>query len=202
MPTQLLIIFFALISLTASAQQWEPRFKAALIAGANASQIDGDNLAGYHKWGFNGGAKAYAMINDKLSVSVELLFAQKGSRSTKFEVNPDSAVNVTINYAEIPLMLNYHDQGRAIFSIGASYARTLDYRYKKGDLNTTAESPAILNRDISFLAGVTFIIRKKFGVNLRYNYSLAPIGYNQFSKLKDNKMLNGAISLRAMFFFN
>ena len=198
----LLLATFSLVTITACQAQWQPRFKAALMAGANASQIDGDNLVGYHKWGFNGGGRVYAMFNDNLSLSIELLYAQKGSQSTKHEVQPDSAVRVTINYAEIPVMFNYHDQGRAIFGVGVSYARTLNYRYEKGGLNTTDDSPPILNRDISFLAELTFTIRKNFGIDFRYNYSLAPIGYNQYSKLKNQKMLNGVISLRAMYFFN
>jgi len=197
-----LLATFSLIALGTCQAQWQPRFKAALMAGANASQIDGDNLAGYHKWGFNGGGRVYMMLNDNLSVSLELLYAQKGSRSTKYEVDPDSTVRVTLNYAEIPIMFNYHDQDRAIFGVGVSYARTLNYRYEKGGLNTTDVSPPILNRDINFVADVTFIVRKRFGVNLRYNYSLAPIGYNQYSKLKNHEMLNGVVCLRVMYFFN
>lgn len=198
----LLLATISILTITACQAQLQPRFKAALVAGANASQIDGDNLAGYHRWGFNGGGRVYAMLNDNLSLSVELLYTQKGSSSTKHELQPDSAVRVTINYAEIPVMFNYHDQDRAIFGVGVSYARMLNYRYEEGGQNTTDDSPPILNKDISFLAEVTFSIWKKFGISARYNYSIASIGYNPKSPLKNHAMYNGVLSFRACYFFN
>ncbi|MEP6794730.1 MAG: hypothetical protein ABJB16_10420, partial [Saprospiraceae bacterium] len=51
-----LITMIVLLSLVSPA--YSQRFSAAMIAGANACQIDGDMLAGYDKVGLTGGIKA------------------------------------------------------------------------------------------------------------------------------------------------
>ncbi|MEL6944126.1 MAG: hypothetical protein AAFO82_15815, partial [Bacteroidota bacterium] len=66
-----LIIFTLLIVSVLQAQQ---RFKGAVVAGMNVSQIDGDLLFGFNKFGFNGGVQVSTIFTERWEMSVELLY--------------------------------------------------------------------------------------------------------------------------------
>jgi hypothetical protein len=42
-------------------------FYGGLVGGVNFTQLDGDNYAGYHKVGFNGGGIVYARFDEHLA---------------------------------------------------------------------------------------------------------------------------------------
>ena len=86
---------------------------AGLILGANFSQIDGDYLAGFNKLGLNGGAIAQINFNSNWSLSFELSYAQKGS-ATRPDPDLLNTYKLVLNYAEIPIAINYKDQNRLI----------------------------------------------------------------------------------------
>ncbi|MCC7507153.1 MAG: hypothetical protein IT259_17735, partial [Saprospiraceae bacterium] len=50
--------------------QRQQRFKAGIIAGLTASQIDGDESAGYHKVGLQGGLRGVVILGGKQDASV------------------------------------------------------------------------------------------------------------------------------------
>jgi hypothetical protein len=197
-----------LISVTAFSQQ---RFEAAVIAGINASQIDGDQNAGYDKLGFNCGLKVYARLGKYLSLSPELLIVQKGSKGRlvgspvpypfTFAPNP---FKLTLNYAEIPVLLHYHDKDRAIFGAGLSYSALVGYKRIESGFNTTGSDTPVSSRDISIIADAALKVRKVFALNLRFAYSLFSIAdwpmSNIINKNGEHLVYNNVISLRVMWF--
>lgn len=188
----LLILLF--IGLSASGQ----RFKAAAIIGMNAAQVDGDDLAGYHKLGLNTGVKAYGFLSDKFSLSFELLFAQKGSKSSNSEIS-HTDLKLTLNYAEIPFLINYHDKNGAIFGLGFAYARFLNYKRFENGIDTTIEDNPVNNNDFSFIADFTFVIKDHFGINGRYQYSIAPVAQWPGSNFRNFNVFNSVISFRLLY---
>ncbi|MBK9337608.1 MAG: hypothetical protein IPM98_14010 [Lewinellaceae bacterium] len=72
----LLALPFLLLPNAATAQR-EQRFKAGIIAGVTASQIDGDASARYHKVGLQGGLR-HRSVAPKQDASIEFLFTQRG----------------------------------------------------------------------------------------------------------------------------
>ena len=56
-------------------------FKLGLVAGLNAAQVDGDDLAGYDKLAFVVGGQVSYRIDKYLMPSVSILYSQKGSLS-------------------------------------------------------------------------------------------------------------------------
>lgn len=96
-------------------------FWGGLVGGGNFTQVDGDNFAGYHKAGWNAGVIVYASIGHPAALSMELLYAQKGSRAGQNQVpkmaNDQSTIitdyKIKLNYAEVPILLNYFDQRKA-----------------------------------------------------------------------------------------
>jgi hypothetical protein len=163
-------------------------FFGGLEAGGNFSQVDGDNFAGYHKAGWNAGIIVYTKLADQLAASLELLFAQKGSRASQTQVprmsNDLSTIitdyKIRLNYAEVPILLNYFDRRKSNFGAGFAYGQLIGSKetYKDGQGNSY-ESDAKLypfkKYDISFILNGSAHIWKGFFLNLRFQYSLVPI---------------------------
>ena len=127
---------------TASAQ----RFIGGIAAGINLSQVDGDEVFGYYKVGFNGGPYVKLMLDKKqrFSVTMELLYTQKGA-SKKYPapngvkvaigdtlfIHPDYPKEnkqffyyLSTDYLEIPLLLHYDDpRSKVSIGVGFSWAR-------------------------------------------------------------------------------
>lgn len=192
----LLILFLICISFSTFSQT----FKGAIAAGINASQVDGDNDVGYRKVGFNVGPKVYAMLNDHFSLSMELLFSQKGAKASALRYSPQNLFKIQLNYAEVPLMVHFHDKEKAIFGLGVSYGQLYDYNVTQGGDDIT-ENIQIKSRDLNILADVTFKFLKDFGINGRFGYSIVPIAHWESSNFKNNAVYNNFITIRAMYFF-
>ena len=63
-------------------------FDAGVIVGMNFTQVHGDNLAGFNKFGLNTGAIAHINLNKSWSVSFEVLYTQKGSATFPDPIDP------------------------------------------------------------------------------------------------------------------
>ncbi|MBL0099049.1 MAG: hypothetical protein IPP49_02535 [Saprospiraceae bacterium] len=74
----LIVVMLAAFAQPMSAQ----RFKAAAIVGANASQIDGDNLYGFNKLGVSAGGRLSYVNNKSLDFAMEMLISQRVSRES------------------------------------------------------------------------------------------------------------------------
>ena len=127
---------------TASAQ----RFIGGVAAGMNVTQVDGDEVFGYYKVGFNGGPYVKLILDKKqrFSVTMELLYTQKGA-SKRYPVPTDVNVaigdtafidpmyldenkkyfyNLRTDYLELPLLVHFEDpRSKLGIGIGISWAR-------------------------------------------------------------------------------
>ena len=175
--TCLLFFAFCFLPLVSVAQ---PRFKAAIIAGLTASQINGDRSAGYNKLGLQAGLRGIARLKDREDLSIEFLYAQRGCQSTLLKDQFDPfRFSHTINYLEIPVqwhfkdwLVEYEDDKdnfyRVSFNIGASYARLLGYTSGGEGSGIGAALPVLKKGDISFLLGANFMASRHFGFAFRY----------------------------------
>ena len=177
--TIVLLLFFS-PSLLAQEEAIPQRFKAGLIAGFNAAQINGDQSAGFNKFGLLGGLRGVTILNEKMEISLELLFSQRGSRSSNNEnVIP---FKISLNYVEIPVLFNYLDwlEGdgeyyKLHFHAGFSYGRLLSFEIDGGTTGLTLLGDFFRENDVSFLAGATFYANKHLGFTARYTRSLFPM---------------------------
>ena len=198
-------VFFLLLSLllvpeSALAQRRAQRFKAALIAGVTASQIDGDQSAGYHKVGLQGGLRGIATIRPKQDVSIELFFTQRGCRNQPKYIPEFST---TLNYVEVPVQWHYHDWPanqdakspdyyRVHLNIGFSYARLLSYKNKFDFSGITPALPDLNSNSFCFLVGASLFVSKHLGFTVRYHravnklYSPGKPGTNYESALNEH----------------
>lgn len=193
----LLSLFFSLyFSIDSQAQ--DQRFKAGVIIGLNMAQIDGDNSNGYIKPGITGGLRGVAIITDKIELSIELLFDQRGSRSQSSFDPIFFPFKITNNYVAVPVVFNYQDWldeseefYKLHFHAGFAYGRLLNSIIDDEDPNSSfVQVSNFFNKDdISLLVGATFYINAHIGVTGRWSRSITPLYKNG----------DGPISVRTAF---
>lgn len=193
----LLFVVIASLSTVLPAQT----FKAALIGGINLSQIDGDDMAGYDKMGWNAGVKAFAFVEERVSLSFEILYSEKGSRASLIDRQFVPPTDIFMQYAEIPIMVHYHDQNGMIFGAGVSYNQLFDFQRTVNGIDTSEDDPLPQTNDWMLVGDITFVIKDHFGINGRMSYSLFSIATDPRSNLQNQQWLNNVISLRFMYIF-
>jgi len=151
------------------------RFKAMAIVGANASQIDGDNLYGFNKLGLSaGGRLSYA--NDKsIDYALEMLYSQRGS-SVKFFNNADGD-KISLNYIEIPLIVSIRDwyiEKDGYYKVRAEGG--ISYGYLFGAAASGFNEEYFRKHDVSWLMAAGINFNKTWGMSLRYTASF----YNMY----------------------
>ncbi len=210
-----LIIFFALLfNLPLWAQddfdpnEKPPFVRAAIIAGLNVSQIDGDGIAGFRKFGANGGAAAYVNIHKGFNASFEILYSMRGARSSGNETIRDGRrMIINLDYIEVPFMVHYNDRDKAIFGLGVVWNTLVRNKIEPSILE---EDVTFKRSSLDFVGGVTFLIKKRYGINLRYTYSLTPAATATDNSgtggirttLDGGKLRNNVVGVRFMYFLN
>lgn len=195
------------------------RFIGMVIAGFNMTQVDGDRMAGYYNFGFNGGVGAFAKIGKRFSISMELLYNMKGAKS-QLNYAKINARYITLDYADIPVMFNFHDKQIAIFGAGFSVGglirkkqtiydqsgnvqSELKYTVNGQDKYVNIESYMTNYRAIDFqvVGHATFLIKKRIGVQARFGYSLLGLGKAPFidGNLRTGQQRNNVLSLRLFY---
>lgn len=191
--------------------QNERTFYGGLVAGATFTQVDGDNFAGYTKFGYTGGGIVYAQLVDKLAASLEILYTQKGSKSNGAKPSANGAIlvreyGINMNYAEVPIMLNYFDRRKSHFGAGFSYSQLINVT------ETAVTQPALppnidlddypfRKYDVNFLVSGSLHMYKGFFLTYRFQYSMFSIRANVYQDLGRNDQYNNMHILRLMYIF-
>lgn len=211
-----LIIFLSAIFFQAHAQNpenyyvEEPKlFSGGLIAGTNFCQVDGDRYAGYFKIGINAGAVLYASISNRFSLSMELLYSEKGSRSN-FRQNSSSKLytivsqKINLSYAEIPVLLNIYDKKKSHLGAGLSYSQLISGTENLVMSPNYAYDPAnypFKKSDLNFIASANLNLVKGLYANLRFQYSILPIRTTVDYEIARSQQYNNLWTLRLMYLF-
>ena len=82
-------------------------FKAAILVGANFSQVDGDQLGGYNKLGLNTGIEISRSVNDNWDAAFEIRYTMKGSKKVLDPKSLDPTLKLSYHYIEVPLLAKY-----------------------------------------------------------------------------------------------
>lgn len=167
----LLLLFLPFIS---SAQ----KFKAGLSAGISATQVSGDDLAGYNKAGVIFGAFTKRILSEKTAVEMEIIYIQKGSRKA---ARPDKGdmffYLLNLNYVEVPVLFNY-TKGKFTYEVGPSFGALVKSQVQNQEGFYPAGHPQNrpFNRmETSINAGITYPIHERFDMNWRISNSILPI---------------------------
>jgi hypothetical protein len=193
------------------------RFIGSVVAGVNFAQIEGDNVHGFYKVGFNGGLGLTLPVNRKQTwmVSVELLYSMKGSvkhctpgyfdtlnymptmftdvdRSVPFD--PKTKCNISLDYVQVPVMVHYEERySGCTFGLGFAWGRLVRAHevYNGFTRTTNVRSGTYKKNDWSVLVDVDFRLYKNLSLNLRWEYSMVPIRTEQFDyRLNDGSCVS------------
>ncbi len=162
--TVLTFFGFFLFSHTVSAQ-----IRNAIIAGFSASQIDGDGLGGFDKAGLVFGGSSNFKITDKFSLQPEILWLQKGSKTT----GRDSLFTYfkwRLNYVSVPVLLNYQIQPRFTLQGGITADYLLNAKLDDGG-GFFDRTDDLEKFDLNYTGGIEYKIGEKLSANARYQYS-------------------------------
>jgi len=189
-------------------------FAGGLVFGANYSQVDGDNFAGYHRVGLNAGAVLFVNLGKPAALSMELLYAQKGARAGLSQLprlmNDKSGVltdyKIRLNYAEVPILINYIDKKRNNFGAGfsAAYLGSSKESYRDGNgaiFETEAKIFPFRKYDLNFVLNGSAHIWKGLLINLRMQYSMVSIRNLSNYLTGRQEQYNNVVTTRLMYIF-
>ena len=190
MPRIIFAVLILLQAYTVLAQGPAQRtFSATIVAGFNASQIDGDNTAGYRKPGLNLGARAGVILSKRWETSFEILFSQQGAQSLLIKGVPRS-FKCHLNYISVPFLVYFKDweivnannqlYQRFWFGAGISYNRLMggyidDLNGKIFVADITANT--FLKNHVTLMADINFFFTRNWVINFRYER--APMNIRQ-----------------------
>ena len=182
----IIILTFSILSLITFNKSNAQSFNAGLIAGATFSQVDGDKYFGYHKIGLTVGGYVNLPVSEHFAAQMELKYAQMGAHSSAEEAElPDyGPYNLTLHYAEIPLMLQYDFghftvYGKSLDFITLEAGVSLDFLLKyRGELAHSDQDWKLNFFSVSGNYGLHFRLTRHLGMGARMMYSLTPIQTN------------------------
>jgi hypothetical protein len=153
------------------------KFNGGILAGLSMSQVDGDTYSGYHKGGLIGGVYVNRMFNDNFSWQLELKFHQKGSHHIPDSLGiGDTEYRLHLNYAEVPLCLNYHYKKKFIVHLGLGMGYLVSFKEVRDGFRLYEDSKRYFNKyEFSYNFGLTYKLTKKLFFNISHSYSIIPI---------------------------
>ena len=172
-----LIILALLLSAVAVQAQ---RIHGFVSSGITLSQIEGDELKSYSKWGYSGGVGAIAGFDryETWNMSLEALFTQRGSYNGSGD---PYSLALRLDYVDIPLMVHYRDPwGGMLLGLGLCYSRLVQQPSGKMRYDPTYFFPdtndmAFLNNDLQAVVDIRFPVWRGLWFNIRWNYSLLAV---------------------------
>lgn len=183
------------------------KFEAGLIAGLNTSQITGDNFSGYNQPGIIGGLWISRKINEKVKFVMEMEYLPKGSRRNPRPNDLDfSFYRLRLHYIEVPIILNYKVHKRLTLETGLSYGALIGV-YEADEngplIGNFAPVEQFKRSDISFNAGINWLIDDKWTFNVRSINSIFPVRdfQNQVSTFLNRGQYSNCVMGRFLYQF-
>jgi hypothetical protein len=177
---RILVVTFLMLSFYSAFAQQEPsgkrNFKGGLLLGGVTSQISGDGLGGWDKFGMTAGAWVSVPFSDRLSATMSMKYINKGSR-TKIDTLTFNMFGYYLNYVDVPLWLNYSvskkEPGKLVINVGPSVGYLLNQKIISNGFDY-AVNPPFERLDIAMEFGLAFWVTSKFSVNIMTSTSVLP----------------------------
>ncbi len=196
MNKSFLILVSLLISFTGLSQA---RFNAGVVAGLNATQVDGDAAGGFNKAGLNASAFVKVNLDSPISVTLGIGYSGKGSRRP---ANPDNndfnTWGYKFRYIDIPVVAEYRNND-VFFQAGLFGAVLLQAEQEFNSVYLAVENPEMRDYDFGGIVGAGYFINENLFVQARYQNSLIEIrpspGNSTQTRIWDGGMQNIVVQL-------
>ncbi|MBX7141585.1 MAG: PorT family protein [Chitinophagales bacterium] len=190
--------------------------RGGLIFGMDASQVDGDDYAGYHKVGFNTGFYGQIPVSKMFFFSVEILYAQDGGKAP---VIPGQVLRYRsqFGYAQVPILFHFQEKEAVNFGAGFLYGRLVGQRIFADEIeqpdpitctgkpdDTSLLDPQFIctkKNDFRAVADANYLFTDNFMINVRFSYSIVPFGYYGSSNFINRGLYHNVLTFRLMYVF-
>ncbi|MDZ4824057.1 MAG: porin family protein [Flavobacteriales bacterium] len=156
----------------------QSEFTGGLMAGPVTSQISGDGLGGWDKFGFAAGAWVNMSFSKKTGITMAMQFINKGSKKPADPNNFDySTFRYNLNYIDVPLMFTWKNvsikKTHLQINLGI-YAGVLVKQNQQFDGGQSSINPPFESTDIGATGGAAFWFSDKTAIEFRTATSIIP----------------------------
>lgn len=193
-------------------------FRAYPILGATASQMRGDELRGFKRWGFTAGVGSIMALSDDdmWHISLEADFAQRGAYNKTND--PYALLEFQLNYVDIPVAVHFTDPyGGITLGVGLNYSRLVQQPHGEMVFSPTYFVPdtsdmSFLKNDLAAVIDLRFPVWRGLTLNFRYQHSIIPVKRDWYfteyntalpggSDTWCNDIYNSSVSVRLLYVF-
>lgn len=168
------ILCFLLLSSSVYSQ----KFSAGLFAGLSTSQVSGDRSGGFNKIGLLAGGNVMTRLSAHFDIEMEMMFIQKGSRKPYDTENSDfTYYRMSVNYVEVPVLINYNYSKDIIFYAGPSVSQ-LVFSEEEDQYGIVSGQKPFNKIELSINGGMYYQLFKNFYIDIRISNSVIPIRDN------------------------
>jgi len=151
-------------------------FKGGLLAGAVTSQISGDGLGGWDKFGLAAGAWVSVPFSERSSATMTMKYINKGSRTKRDTINFNT-FGYYLNYIEVPLWFSYRvsrkSESRLLISGGPVVGFLMKQKIIANGYDYVVDPP-FESFDVGVELGVSYWLTASFGVHIMGSSSVIP----------------------------
>ena len=176
-------LFLLIIFISVSSFSQKKGFSGGLFFGGVTSQVDGDDYAGYNKFGIDFGIFTRFNYNKEWFGTVELSYINKGSRFE--DVQSYSCYKLIVNYIEMPIYATFkpkHIKKITQLSFDLGLAPAVLVKAKEDTKCLEPIEPkyySVRNFDVSTLVGVNWHFTDNIKLGVRFLYTIIPIKDNE-----------------------
>ena len=169
--------------------------------------MDGDCIGGYNKIGLNGGVIAIVPMSDRWSLSLEMVYSQRGSRE-KFNVNNVSGrtYRLRLTYIDVPVLANFAVDKKLSFGSGLVLGVLAKSREFINGVENIPISPEFNKFDIDMVINGQYKFAEHLYLNVRFSltFPLTPMRIvphcNRPGSLSGQ--INKFLTFRVVYIFN
>jgi hypothetical protein len=174
------------------------RFDAGLIAGFNASQVEGDTFKGYHQAGILAGLFVQTDVAPAILAGIEIKYSQKGSRRKFDPKQPDvDKYGMRLGYIDLPLFMGFRTNDNSMIIGGIAPGVLIHSKETNSDGEIPEQDRQEFNRfDLQPFVGFQFDFLERASVDLRFALSVIPCSdKSETNYYFHNGLFNNVISL-------
>ena len=150
-------------------------FSGGLELGVSSTQLSGDALSGFDKFGLSAGPFIRTTFSEKSSAKLGILYLNKGSKKN---ADPDNGDLITyairLNYVEVPITYSY-----SINNIRAEGGLAIARLVSSSELGTDGRERDFIfpfeKMDFSVVLGASYYFSENIFVNGRWSQSIIPV---------------------------
>ncbi len=150
-------------------------FSAGLETGLSSTQVSGDGLSGFDKFGLSAGPFVRATWSETSSARFSILYLNKGSRkNANPKINDFRTYVLRLNYIEVPILYNYTYQEKFRGEAGIAIGTLISSNQLDNDLEFGFVRP-FNSTEYSLIVGLNYLFSEDLFLNLRYSNSIIPV---------------------------